>query len=104
MTKSKYFSGARRLRAFGIAGLLVAVCGLGSAPALAEKNGDTKLDDSAKEVGNNFGQLLKGMGQEVGKVIGTEGKSDKDKADQDKKKDTKHSDDKSDKSKAEGSK
>ena len=100
MTKSKYISGARRLRAFGIAGLLVAVCGFGSSAALAEKNGDTKLDDSAKEVGNNFGQLLKGMGQEVGKVIGTEGKA----ADKDKKKDAKPKDDKSDKSKDEGGK
>jgi hypothetical protein len=37
---------------------LVAVCNIG--PALAD---DTSLDDSAKKAGNNFGELLKGMGQ-----------------------------------------
>lgn len=97
MTKSKYIRGARRLRVLGIAGLFAALCGLGIGSALAEKNGDTRLNDSAKEVGNNFGQLLKGMGQEVGKVIGTDDK----KADKDKKPDTKQTDDKSDKGKDE---
>ena len=95
MTKTKCFSGARGLRVLGIAGLLVAVCSLGLGTALAGKDGDTKLDDSAKEVGNNFGQLLKGMGQEVKKVIGSEDKS----AEKDKKKDTKNADDKSGKDK-----
>jgi hypothetical protein len=92
MTKSKYFNGARGLRAFGIASLLVVLCGVGPGTALAaDKNGDTKLDDSAKEVGNNFGQLLKGMGHEVKKVIGSDDKA----AEKDKKKETKDADDKS---------
>jgi hypothetical protein len=50
-----------------MAGLLAAVCSIG--PALAD---DTKLDDSAKKVGNNFGELLKGMGQEVKKVTNSD--------------------------------
>jgi len=94
MTKTKHFSGARGLRALGIAGLLLALCSFGIGTALAEKSGDTSLDDSAKEVGNNFGELLKGMGQEVKKVIDSDDKS----ADKDKKKETKNADDKSDKS------
>ena len=49
-----------------IASFLVAVCSFG--PALAD---DTSLDDSAKKVGNNFGELLKGMGQEVKKAGGS---------------------------------
>ena len=67
MKNLKCFSGARCLRTLWIASLLVAVCSFG--PALAD---DTSLDDNAKKVGNNFGELLKGMGQEVKKV----GKSD----------------------------
>lgn len=42
---------------------------LAAAPALAAD--DTSLDDSAKKVGNNFGELLKGMGQELKKAGGT---------------------------------
>ncbi len=57
----------RRLRTLWMAGFLAAVCGIG--PALAD---DTKLDDSAKKVGNNFGELLKGMGQEVKKVTNSD--------------------------------
>jgi len=93
MTKTKHFSGARGLRALGIAGLLLALCSFGIGTALAEKSGDTSLDESAKKVGNNFGELLKGMGQEVKKVIDSDDKS----ADKDKKKETKNADDKSDK-------
>jgi len=69
------FSGARCLRTLWIAGFLAAVCSFGT--ALAD---DTRLDDSAKKVGNNFGELLKGMGQEVKKVGGSlsePGKKDK---------------------------
>jgi hypothetical protein len=89
MTKTKYFSGARGLRALGIASLFIALCGVGPGTTLADEKGDTKLDDSAKEVGNNFGQLLKGMGQEVKKVIGSDDKA----AEKDKKKETKDADD-----------
>jgi hypothetical protein len=46
-----------------MAGMLVAVCSVG-----ASRADDTSLDDSAKKVGNNFGELLKGMGQELKKV------------------------------------
>ena len=66
MNNSKCFSGAHRLRALWMASILVAVCSFG--PARAD---DTSLDDSAKKVGNNFGELLKGMGQEVKKAGGS---------------------------------
>lgn len=99
MTKSKRFNGARGLRALGMASVLVALCGFGLGTALADKDGDTKLNDSAKEVGNNFGKLLKGMGQEVGKIIGTDDKAAK----KDESKEKKHADGKSTKDK-EGSK
>jgi len=52
--------------------LLVGVCSFG--PALAD---DTSLDDSAKKVGNNFGELLKGMGREVKKAGGSLSESGK---------------------------
>lgn len=55
-----------------MASFLVAVCCFG--PVLAD---DTSLDDSAKKVGNNFGELLKGMGQEVKKVGGSLSESGK---------------------------
>jgi hypothetical protein len=59
VASAKHFHTARRLRAWSIAGCL-AVAGLAAGPALAA--GDTRLDDSAKKVGNNFGEMLKGMG------------------------------------------
>jgi hypothetical protein len=80
MKNSKCFSGARCRRTLWMASFLVAVCSVG--PALAD---DTSLDDSAKKVGNNFGELLKGMGQEVKKV----GKSDNAAGQKDKKKEKK---------------
>ena len=73
-----------------MAGTLVAVCSFG--PALAD---DTKLDDSAKKVGNNFGELLKGMGQEVKKITD----SDNAAAEKEKKKETKHPENEPDKNK-----
>ena len=66
MKNSKCFSRACCLRTLWIASFLVAVCSI--VPALAD---DTSLDDSAKKVGNNFGELLKGMGQEVKKAGGS---------------------------------
>ena len=81
MKDLKCFSGTSYLRMLWIAGIFVAVCGFG--PALAD---DTSLDDSAKKVGNNFGELLKGMGQEVKKVTD----SDNAAAEKEKKKETKH--------------
>jgi arsenate reductase-like glutaredoxin family protein len=95
MKNSKCFSGTRCRRTLWIVGILVTVCSVG--PTQAD---DTKLDDSAKKVGNNFGELLKGMGQEVKKV----GKSDnaaekKDKVKKDKKKETKSPEDEPDKNK-----
>lgn len=68
MTSAKFFHGVRRLRVWWIAGFL-AVAGLAAGPALAAD--DTSLDDSAKKVGNNFGELLKGMGQELKKAGGS---------------------------------
>lgn len=52
------------LRALCITGLLVAA---GAATAADDRS----LDDSAKKVGNNFGELLKGMGQELKKAGGS---------------------------------
>lgn len=72
MTNLKCFSEARCLRALWTAGFLAAMCSFG--PAMAD---DTSLDDSAKKVGNNFGELLKGMGQEVKKASGSLSKSEK---------------------------
>lgn len=57
-----------------IAGFL-AVAGLAAGPALAAD--DTSLDDSAKKVGNNFGEMLKGMGQELKKAGGSLSESGK---------------------------
>lgn len=91
MTKSKCFSGARCLRALGIACVLAAVCGFGSALAADSDN----VNDSAKKVGNNFGELLKGMGQEVKKVINTDGAAAK----KDKKKEKKRPENESGKDK-----
>lgn len=88
MTNLKCFSGAHCLRALWMASFLVAVSSFG--PALAE---DTSLDDNAKKVGNNFGELLKGMGQEVKKVGKSDGTAEKkDKVKKDKKKETKPAD------------
>lgn len=64
MTNLKCFSGARHLRTLWVASFLV-VGSLSFGSALAD---DTSLDDSAKKVGNNFGELLKGMGQELKKA------------------------------------
>jgi len=90
MKNSKRFSGTRCLRTLWMAGFLAALCSFG--PALAD---DTKLDDSAKKVGNNFGELLKGMGQEVKKAGGSLSEPAK----KDKKKEKKSSEDEPDKNK-----
>lgn len=62
-----YFE-ASSLRTLSLACMLFAVCSFGVAQA-----DDTSLDDSAKKVGNNFGKLLKGMGQEVKKITSPDG-------------------------------
>jgi len=67
MIETKCFKGTRYLGALWIACCLVAGCGIGAAQA--ETDHDTSLDESAREVGNNFGELLKGMGQELEKVF-----------------------------------
>lgn len=59
---------ARHPRRAACAALLFAGV-LAAGPAQAE--GDTSLDDSAKKVGNNFGEMLKGMGQELKKAGGS---------------------------------
>jgi hypothetical protein len=83
-------SGTRCLRTLWIVGILVAVCSFG--PAQAD---DTSLDDSAKKVGKNFGELLKGIGQEVKKITN----SDNAAAEKEKKKETKHPENEPDKNK-----
>lgn len=50
-------------------GFLAALCLAGVGPAHAA--GSDSVDDSAKKAGNNFGELLKGMGQELKKAGGT---------------------------------
>lgn len=73
MTNAKHFHAARRPRAWWIAGFLAA--GLAAGPVVAAD--DTSLDDSARKVGNNFGELLKGMGQELKKAGGSLSESGK---------------------------
>jgi len=91
MTNAKHFHAARRLRAWWIAGFFVA--GLAAGPAVAAD--DTSLDDSARKVGNNFGEMLKGMGQELKKAGGSLSESGK----KDDKKEKKHPEDEPDKDK-----
>lgn len=90
MRNTKRFGGARCLRVLWIASFLVAVSSLGV--SLAD---DTSLDDSAKKVGNNFGELLKGMGQEVKKVTNSNNTAAK----KDKKKEKTHPENEPDKDK-----
>lgn len=66
MARANRFEAMRR-RAGWIAALFTAA--LAAGPALAAD--DTSLDDSAKKVGNNFGEMLKGMGQELKKAGGS---------------------------------
>lgn len=67
-----------------------AACWFGFGPALADSS---SVNDSAKEVGNNFGELLKGMGQEAKKGLGSLSSSEKkDKQAENKKKPAKDSD------------
>lgn len=74
MTSANDFRAARRLRAWSIAAGLT-VAGFAAGPAVAAD--DTSLDDSARKVGNNFGELLKGMGQELKKAGGSLSESGK---------------------------
>lgn len=93
MISTRWLNTARRLRAVGVAIFLVFVSGSG--PALAENGGDSKLDQSAEKAGNNFGELLKGMGQELKKVIGTGETSESGAADNSGNKEGEHATDKS---------
>ena len=93
MINTRWFNTARRLRAVGGAIFLVVVFGNG--PALAENGGDSKLDQNAEKVGNNFGELLKGMGQELKKVIGSGETSESGAADNSGNKEGEHAIDKS---------
>ena len=88
MTNINWCNTMRRLRTQVIASFFVVVCG--SVPALAENSSDTQLDESAKAVSNNFGELLEGMGQELKKVIGSDHTSESTATEQDKNKDTDH--------------
>ncbi len=92
MTNTKRFSGARRLRLFRTATLLVAVCTVTIGTAAAAEKDSGAVQGSVEKTERGFGELLKGMGQEVKKVIGSDdAKKDK--------KETKHADDKADKGK-----
>ena len=92
MKYSKCFSRPRRFRSLWIAGFLVAACGFTIGTALAEKDSDA-VQNSVDKTERGFGELLKGMGQEVKKVINS------DDTKKDKKKETKQTDDKSGKAK-----
>lgn len=59
----------KKWRQLCIASFLAGAGSLCLNAALADSD---SLDESAKKVGNNFGEMLKGMGQEIKKV----GKSD----------------------------
>jgi len=85
MTNTRWCNTRRGLRALEIATLLLVVVCV-SEPALAENSGDTGLDESAKAVSNNFGELLKGMGQELKKVTGSGHATESSAAEQDKNK------------------
>lgn len=93
MTNTRGCNTRRGLRAMGIASLLLVVCV--SEPALAEISSETRLDESAKAVSNNFGELLKGMGQELKKVIGSEHATQSSAAEQDKNNEADHANDSS---------
>jgi len=68
MTELKCLGVKRRCRPVWIICFIVAV----SISAVGfVRADDTRLDDSAKKAGNNFGELLKGMGQELKKAGGT---------------------------------
>ena len=58
-----------------VACIFALVCSVGIGPVLADN--DTSLDDAAKKTGQGFGNLLKGMGQELKKVGGSLTSSDK---------------------------
>ena len=58
-----------------VACIFALVCSVGIGPVLAVN--DTNLDDAAKKTGQGFGNLLKGMGQELKKVGGSLTSSDK---------------------------
>jgi len=77
-----------------VACIFALVCSVGIGPVLADN--DTSLDDAAKKTGQGFGNLLKGMGQELKKVGGSLTSSDK----SDKKDDEKENKTKDDKAEA----
>ncbi len=60
----KDLCGKQRLRTMGIAGLIAAACSFGTGPALACDG----IKDSVKKTEQGFGELLKGIGQEVKKA------------------------------------
>ena len=89
MTLSKHLYAVRAFCIFAV------VCSLGIGSVLAD--GDSSLDDAARKTGQGFGNLLKGMGQELKKVGGSLSSSEKpDKKDNEKEEKTK--DDKSESS------
>ena len=94
MTNTRWFNTTRGPCALGIAILLVFMCG--SEPAPAEDGSDTKLSESAKDVSNNFGELLKGMGQELKHIIGSDHKSESTAAEENKNTEAEHVKDNSD--------
>lgn len=55
--------------------IFAVVCGFGIGSALADN--DSSLDDAARKTGQGFGNLLKGMGQELKKVGGSLTSSEK---------------------------
>ena len=77
MTKLKYLRSVRRVSAMFLAGLLLIGGSFGFKPALAEERKGDSVQEGAKSIENGFGELLKGMGQEVGKIIGSKDEPEK---------------------------
>ena len=72
----RFFSEYSRLFAIALVELSV-IGSLGLAPALAEERKDDSVQEGANSIENGFGELLEGMGQEIGKIIGSEGEPEK---------------------------
>jgi hypothetical protein len=80
MAKSQVVKSGRDGKILWIACVLAVLCLSGLARARAADS--DSVNDGAKKVGNNFGELLKGMGQELKKAggkLGGRAKKDKEK-------------------------
>ena len=77
MPSAKFFRGACRAHAAFLSCFLIAGGCLGFGSAVAEERKGDSVQEGAKSIENGFGELLKGMGQEVGKIIGSKDEPEK---------------------------